>query len=276
MGGYFLSFTTVTKELGITPTDASLPLAGVGADGRPIEGSVAATEVRDGGPPPKLPAARYTGAPEAPPSLRRVGEPYWFEALPGDSVVYVQFNQVMDAGDMAHLHAHGGAPPSGNPESLRQFALRLRRQFDEHPVRAVILDVRQNNGGNSDLLTTLDRTLIHYETTRPGRRMFVITSPFTFSAAQNFIATLDVLTNAIFVGEPSGSRPNFVGEDTPLVLPWSHTHGSISSRVHRVSSADERTWIAPEIPVPSTGADWKAGRDAAMEAVMQVITGARP
>jgi len=69
----------------------------------------------------------------------------------------------------------------------------------------------------------------------------------------------------------AASRPNFVGEDTGLLLPWSGTRGSISSRTHRASSKDDRTWIAPEIPAASTGADWLAGRDAALEAILQVV-----
>lgn len=265
----FLPLTTLLAELGIAAEPGNLALSGVAPDGSRIEGSVAAAESRTFGPPPKLPAARFANAPEAPPSLRRVSEPYWFEALPGDSIVTFQFNQVMDAGNAGH--GHGSSPSGVSTETLRAFALRLRRYCDEHPVRVLIVDVRHNNGGNGELLTTLVRTLVHYETTRPGRRLFVITSPYTFSAAQVFIATLDRLTNAVFVGEPSGSCPNFVGEDTPLLLPWSQIRGSLSARIHASSSADERVWIAPEIPVAATGADWRAGRDAAMDAVLRTV-----
>ena len=175
--------------------------------------------------------------------------------MTADSVCYVQFNQVMDM----------------ESETLRQFALRLRQHLDEKPVRTLVVDVRHNNGGNGDLLTAMIRTLIHFETTHPGGRLFVLTSPFTFSAAQSFVAQVDRLTNAVFVGEPSGSRPNFVGEDTSLLLPWSGLRGSLSSRTHRVSSKDERMWIPPEMPVASTGTDWLAGRDTGMDAILRLV-----
>jgi hypothetical protein len=154
--------------------------------------------------------------------------------------------------------------------------VRLRRHLDEHATRALVIDVRNNNGGNGYLLTSLLRTLVHFETTRPGARTFVITGPYTFSATQTFISQVDRLTNATFVGEPSGSRPTFVGEDTQLYLPWSGSRGSVSTRLHTSYPVEERIWIAPEIPVPALASDWLAGRDAAREAVLAILAPAAP
>jgi len=257
MGPYFLRFATLLHAIGVVPTVDALPLEAVRPDGRKLQASipVAAQSHHGHAHMPKLRPAGHAGAPKAPPYLQRVGDHYWFEPMTTDSVCYVQFNQVMDM----------------ESETLRQFALRLRQHLDEKPVRTLVVDVRHNNGGNGDLLTAMIRTLIHFETTHPGGRLFVLTSPFTFSAAQSFVAQVDRLTNAVFVGEPSGSRPNFVGEDTSLLLPWSGLRGSLSSRTHRVSSKDERTWIPPEMPVASTGVDWLAGRDTAMDAVLRLV-----
>ena len=47
----------------------------------------------------------------------------------------------------------------------------------------------------------------------PGH-LFVIIGRRTFSAAQNTVNMIEKNTNATFVGEPTGSRPNFVGEST--------------------------------------------------------------
>ena len=43
----------------------------------------------------------------------------------------------------------------------------------------------------------------------------------TFSAAQNTVNMMESTRNATFVGEPTGSRPNFVGESTYIVMPYS-------------------------------------------------------
>ena len=47
------------------------------------------------------------------------------------------------------------------------------------------------------------------------------TSRLTFSAAQNTVTAIERETSAIFVGEPTGSRPNFIGEAIDFELPCS-------------------------------------------------------
>jgi hypothetical protein len=251
---YLLAFPEALHELGLVPTADAVPLAGTKRDGSPFAVTIPVSDTPMHPHIPKL--AAFTGAP-APAYLTRVDEPFWFEDL-SDSVVWFQFNQVAN----------------GPKESLAQCALRLRRHLDGHGTRDLVIDVRHNNGGNGYLLNPMVRAIVHFETTRPGARTFVITGPYTFSACQTFIAQVDRLTNAVFVGEPSASKPTFVGEDTELLLPWSGTIGSISTRLHSSYPLEERTWIAPEIPVPSLGTDWLAGKDAARDAVLAVIAGA--
>ncbi len=73
--------------------------------------------------------------------------------------------------------------------------------------------------------TAIERPLLHrlIGSTKINRRgcLFVIIGRGTFSAAQNTATAIERETNAIFVGEPSGSRPNFIGETTPFMLPYS-------------------------------------------------------
>jgi hypothetical protein len=150
---------------------------------------------------PKLPAPKRDGV--SPPLwLRDVARRYGFEALP-NGVLYVQFNQVMDADD----------------ESLAQFAARLDAEITRTHPRAIVLDVRHNNGGNSYLFPPLVQVLERYDAASATNHLLVLTGRNTFSAAQNFIAQIDKRTRAVFVGEPSSSKPNFVGEENEVVLP---------------------------------------------------------
>lgn len=106
-------------------------------------------------------------------------------------------------------------------------------------------------------------------------RIYLITGRNTFSAAQNFVNRVEQWTDAIFVGEPSASSPNFVGEETSLLLPYSRLCGSISTRYWQDSNpGDDRSWITPAVPVEPIAADYFAGRDAAMEAIAELITSA--
>ena len=85
----------------------------------------------------------------------------------------------------------------------------------------------------------------------------------------NCTADLERYTNAIFVGEPTGSSPNFVGESVRLALPYSKMEGSISDLYWESSVAmDYRTWIAPLLYAPPSFELYKANRDPAMEAIL--------
>jgi hypothetical protein len=107
---------------------------------------------------------------------------------------------------------------------------------------------------------------------QPGHRLWVLTSRTTFSAAQNFINQVERWTDATFVGEPSGSKPNFAGEDTELLLPYSGVRGSISTRWWQDSGPlDRRQWIAPHQSVGVRSTDYFANRDPVLEAVLQAL-----
>jgi phosphoglycolate phosphatase-like HAD superfamily hydrolase len=193
---------------------------------------------------PKLLSSRLAGAPPAPLWLRDVRRNFWM-APQGDGSLYVQFNQV--ANDEGH--------------TLRQAGAELDSVLSRtHPAK-IILDVRHNNGGNSYLYPPIIDALSAWETAVPAGKLYVITGRNTFSAAQNFITQLDKRTRAIFVGEPSSSKPNFVGEENDLQLPWSGAIISISNRYHENIPGDTRPWIEPEIRIDLSSKDYFANRD---------------
>jgi hypothetical protein len=201
---------------------------------------------------PKLPPSKVSGAPAAPLYLKNVPQNFWFTPLASDSALYVQFNQVADAPD----------------ESLAAFAGRLGSTLSARPPRTVIIDVRHNNGGNLALLTPLVTTLHNYESSRPDARIYVLMGRNTFSAAQVFLGRMDRETNAAFAGEPSSSRPNFVGEESPVQLPWSGAIGSISDRYHETIPGDKREWIAPSIRYSPSARDYFANKDPLLDMVL--------
>jgi hypothetical protein len=167
-------------------------------------------------------------------------------------VLYVQFNQVLDAPD----------------ESLAGFAGRLATALRDAPPELLVFDVRHNNGGDATLLDPLVAALREHEAHLPGGRLVVLTGPQTFSAAQIFIARVDHATGATFAGEPSSSRPNFVGEDNRVELPWSGLHVSLSNRYHETIPGDARAWIEPQLRVELGSRDYFANRDPILDAVL--------
>ncbi|MDQ1640158.1 MAG: hypothetical protein QOF62_3497 [Pyrinomonadaceae bacterium] len=178
---------------------------------------------------------------------------YWFEYLEPQKIVYFQFNGVLD----------------DTKESLAAFTERLFKFINEHDVDKLVIDMRWNNGGNTLLAPPLLYSLIKTDKVNQKGKLFVIIGRRTFSAAQNTTTFLERHTKAIFVGEPTGSRPNFVGEETPFTLPYSKVLVNVSDLYWQSSwPFDYRTWVAPQIYTPPTFAAYRANRDPAMEAIV--------
>jgi hypothetical protein len=187
--------------------------------------------------------------------LRHRELPYWFEYLPAADLVYFQYNAVRD-------------------HPAETFAVFCDRLFgfieDRRPARLVI-DMRWNGGGN----TFLSQTLLHHLIACPAinRRgaLFVIIGRLTFSAAQNTVTAIDRETSAIFVGEPTGSRPNFIGESIYFELPYSKVRANAADLFWQTSWPwDHRTWIAPDIYAPPTFEAFSRGDDPAMDAILAI------
>jgi tetratricopeptide (TPR) repeat protein len=185
--------------------------------------------------------------------LRSPGAFYWFDHLPDARLVYFQFNGV-------------GDDPAESPDA---FYRRLFEFIDDHDADKLVIDLRWNSGGNTFFTLPLLHRIIGSRRINRRGHLFVIIGRKTFSAAQNFTTFLERHTNAIFVGEPTGSSPNFVGESTPFVLPHSKLEVNVSDLYWQTSwPMDTRCWLAPELYAPPTFAAFRENRDPAMEAIL--------
>jgi hypothetical protein len=83
-------------------------------------------------------------------------------------------------------------------------------------------------------------------------------------------------TTAIFVGEPTSSHGNTFGDSYRIVMPNSGVTVRVSTLWHQyLDSRDKRLMIDPEIRAPLTFADYVAGRDPALQAVINDSHGLR-
>jgi len=178
-------------------------------------------------------------------------KPYWFEYLPEEKLVYFQYNSVRNEGE----------------EGISAFAERMFKFIEDNDVQAMVVDCRWNGGGNSFLNRPLTHGILKSKINKPGS-LYVVIGRQTFSACQNFVTDLERETSALFVGEPSGSSPNFVGETIRVSLPHSKMTGSISDLYWQRSwPMDNRQWIAPDLPAPPTFEALVKNVDPALEAV---------
>src|SRR5262249_2391058 len=134
-----------------------------------------------------------------------------------------------------------------------------------------VIDIRHDHGGNNQILQPLIHGLIQRESTINARgHLFTIIGRGTFSAAQNCANWLEEHTQTLFVGEPTGGRPNHYGDNQPVALP--HHKDVLVFISHWPWQArypwDDRPWIAPHLPAPMTIADYRENPDPALEKIL--------
>ncbi|MEW6983514.1 hypothetical protein AAD001_12755 [Colwelliaceae bacterium 6471] len=217
---------------------------------------------------PKLKAMGFSGFPKLPALTNSVAihnlqikEKYWYQHLPDSASFYIQYNYVHD-----------------NPShSFEDFNIELREKMSQLSVENIILDIRHNAGGDGSTYPPILKTLVQFEALKPNGKLFVLIGRNTFSAAHNLLLDINRLTNAILVGEPSGSRPNALSEAGWFKLPYSGIWGIISSQFHQASKAeDHRIWVPPHVPVSLSSHDYFSGEDPALKAIFNIIDTQQP
>ena len=253
---WFLRYTAVLQGLGLIDDLKQASLTVRGADGTSREVTLDAEpgeHLGDRYPDGWTALADTVPGQPRPLHLRHREVPYWFEYLPAHDLVYFQYNAVLD---------HPAEPFAAFCDRLFGFV------EDRRPGRLVI-DLRWNGGGNTFLAQALLHHLIACPAVRRRGALFVITGRQTFSAAQNTATAIGRETSAIFVGEPTGSRPNFIGETIYFELPYSKVRANAADLFWQTSwPEDHRPWIAPDIYAPPTFAAFSRNEDPAMDAIL--------
>jgi antitoxin (DNA-binding transcriptional repressor) of toxin-antitoxin stability system len=148
---------------------------------------------------------------------------------------------------------------------LSRFADSLATLIASNDVGRVVLDLRDNVGGDNSILRPFLLTLIRAKTNYRGG-LWVLISNKTFSAAQNLVNRLESYADPIFVGEPTGDNVNFYADVKLVTLPDTHLSIAMSALWWQDKDPrDARTATAPEIAVPVTFAQFQTGSDPALQ-----------
>lgn len=174
--------------------------------------------------------------------LARRNEPDWTAMRAGGRVLYIAYNVTL-----------------GSSEALAERVRHLARD------RGIVLDLRHNPGGNNAAYASLLDELAR------RKRVVVLVSRTTFSAAANLLADLESRVPARIVGEASGGSPNLFGDPSPLGLRrtgWTVNVGTVWWEKSAAGAGDSRLAFEPDVRVPVRWADLAAGRDRALEAAL--------
>jgi hypothetical protein len=181
-------------------------------------------------------------------------EPLTFQYWKETRTVYALFAHVSD----------------GEKESLKQISDRMFAFISVSDVQRLIIDVRQNGGGDNTLLQPIIDGAKASKLNRLGS-LYVVIGRQTFSAAQNFVNRMESSTQALFAGEPTGESPNQSGEPEVYHLPHTQLPVLISTKRWLDSAPeDHRIWTMPDVPASLTFDAFVNGRDPVIEAILSV------
>lgn len=201
-------------------------------------------------------------ASEDPLYLRQPKKLFRMQRLAGLDALYVQFR------------SHVGSPD----DPIIPFIASVEQELAAHGAHHVILDMRFDSGGNSDLSIALMDAIAR---TAKGR-IYIITGQYTFSAGIVTSAKLKHAAGprALLVGALPGDRIRWWSEGSNSCMPNSHYCLHVTTGLwdlERGCSGEAGCYgdrfdavvgtLAPEIEAPVTAAAWIAGRDPSMEAI---------
>ncbi|MBZ5724770.1 MAG: hypothetical protein LAP87_07210 [Acidobacteriia bacterium] len=213
-------------------------------DGRTFQVRVRAVE---GGASPILEGFPYS----APLYLSDLKSAYWFRYLPSDRTLYIQYNRCENV----------------KTRPFADFANEAMQAAASNPVDKLVVDLRHNGGGNSQVIDPLIAALKRRpHLTRKGR-FFVLIGRDTFSSG--FIAAWQLRKQfrARLVGEVSAQRPNGYGDVGVFELPNSGLRVRYCTKYFRFVKGDPDA-LPVDVPVELTARDYFAGRDPVLEKVL--------
>jgi hypothetical protein len=188
---------------------------------------------------------------------QRPGEGFWYTYLEESKTVYVCFRAYPKC-----------SVPIGCPEFDK-----LMKFVDEHRPERLVIDLRQNGGGDS---STVRRSLLpaikKREAINRKGHLYVITGRRTFPAALWNAVDFKKGTNATIVGEPPGERPNSYSENDEMTLPNSRIVVSYSTRYYQFLDEDVPAFL-PDKRIDPDWQSFKAGRDPVMEWILSDAAG---
>ena len=160
---------------------------------------------------------------------------------------------------------------------LAHFAQRLHQEISTTRPNKVAIDLRRNRGGDGTLIVPIIRCIIQSENIdRPGH-LFGIIGPATFSAAQMLTDALEIYTNILFVGEPTGSKGNAYGDSRKMILPNSGI--TVRASIYYWQDwhpMDQRDATIPQIPAPLKFEAYRQKMDPALEAIARYDEESKP
>jgi uncharacterized protein (TIGR03437 family) len=225
--------------------------------------------------------AQVTGSPGPTPDyLQNPNSYYWYTYVAANRMIYAKYNVCED-------------DPNGI--TVAAYAAQILQTLDANPVDTVVIDFRENGGGNEYLLYPLGVGLFQRLASlraNPNFRIYLVIDQGSFSSGMytpmafksGFLASMEHIpmpdTSGVMyvIGEPTGGKPIGFADIVVFKLPYWGATGYYST-----DYIDQNEGVIPDLPsfnpdiyVPTRSTDYFAGFDPVMAAMLARFTGAPP
>ena len=159
---------------------------------------------------------------------------------------------------------------AGKREEMEKFGELVLNFINENKHRQIVIDLRNNGGGDFFVGTFLAYYLNLADNIDWISGVYVLTDKVTFSAATSNASQFRQILNARIIGEPSGSNPTGYQDMGQFTLPNSGIIVTFSKRLFRFQDKITQG-IQPDVLIEYDWKSYSKGIDNMMEWVINDI-----
>jgi len=176
----------------------------------------------------------------------------WFSPIENTTGIYIKFESY----------------PSF--EEMEKFGESVLKYINENQIKQVVIDLRNNGGGDFFVGTFLAYYLNLADSIDWKSGVYVLTDKVTFSAATSNASQFRQILNAKIIGEPTGSNPTGYQDMGQFTLPNSGMIVTYSKRLFRFQ--DEITQgVQPDVLIEYSWKSYSEGIDNMMDWIINDI-----
>lgn len=161
---------------------------------------------------------------------KKSDENLWYEYREKEQDLYIKYNSCREYGEIL----------------IKDKIIDIIKFIENNKIHKVIVDLRNNMGGDSTLLEPLIDYIKKHKLINIKGNLKVVIGRETFSSALLNAYQFKFETNATIIGEPSGGKPNCYGEILRFNLPNSKFNISYSTRYYKIIEDDSVMALYPD------------------------------
>ncbi len=189
-------------------------------------------------------------------AIKKIDNDLWYGSSSDKKIVYIKFRRYTSTSKMEN------------------FAQSLLGFINENKSENLIIDLRDNYGGDFFVGLKLAQLLVLADTIKWKSGVYTLIDNVTFSAAMSNAAQFSQILNSKLVGVPTGAKPSGYQDMGQFRLPNSGLEVTFSKRLYHFKE-DQRKALYPDVYVEVSVDDYIRGYDRQLRWVLGDINGTR-